>query len=150
MKLAEALIERADLQKRIAQLEGRLLANARVQEGESPAEDPNELLQELDRSLCQLENLIVRINHTNDNVTDNGQTLTVLLAQRDCLTLRLKVLRSFLQNASAVVSRSSLSEIKIKSTVPVAQLQKQLDAFSCQRRELDTRIQGLNWTTELL
>ena len=150
MKLAQALIDRADLQKRIAQLESRLLTNAQVQEGELPAEDPNQLLQELDRCLCQLEELIVRINHTNDTVTDNGQTLTALLAQRDCLTLRLKVLRNFLQNASAVVSRASLSEIKIKSTVPVAQLQKQVDALSCQRRELDTRIQGLNWTTELL
>ena len=34
MKLAEALQERADIQKRLAQLKGRLRHNARVQEGE--------------------------------------------------------------------------------------------------------------------
>ena len=36
MKLAEALILRADCQKRIAQLKGRLLVNAKVQEGDAP------------------------------------------------------------------------------------------------------------------
>ena len=43
MKLAEALILRADCQKRIAQLKSRLLTNAKVQEGDAPAEPPQEL-----------------------------------------------------------------------------------------------------------
>ena len=43
MKLAEALILRADCQKRIAQLKSRLLVNAKVQEGDAPAETPREL-----------------------------------------------------------------------------------------------------------
>ena len=48
MKLAEALQERADLNRRIQQLQQRLENNAMVQEGERPAEDPAELLAELD------------------------------------------------------------------------------------------------------
>ncbi|WP_154408098.1 DIP1984 family protein [Anaerovibrio slackiae] len=48
MKLAEALQERADIQKRLSQLRGRLLNNAKVQEGEKPVENPAELLQEMD------------------------------------------------------------------------------------------------------
>ncbi len=44
MKLAMALSERADLQCRIAELGRRLNSNARVQDGEEPAEDPQELL----------------------------------------------------------------------------------------------------------
>ena len=44
MKLANALSQRSELQERIRQLEARLLDNARVQEGEQPAEDPEELL----------------------------------------------------------------------------------------------------------
>ena len=43
MKLAEALNLRADLQKRIAQLKERLANNVKVQEGDSPAEDPKAL-----------------------------------------------------------------------------------------------------------
>ena len=46
MKLAEALALRADLKKRIDQVECRLVLNAKVQEGEAPAEDPEALLAE--------------------------------------------------------------------------------------------------------
>ena len=61
MKLAEALNLRADVSKRLSQLSERLTANAKVQEGDSPAEDPAELLGELDRLTGQLEELISRI-----------------------------------------------------------------------------------------
>ena len=40
MKLAEALIIRADLQKKSASLRDRIGTNCKVQEGESPSEDP--------------------------------------------------------------------------------------------------------------
>ena len=53
MKLAEALQERADLNRQIEQLKARLYNNALVQEGEAPAEDPNELLAQLDRSTAR-------------------------------------------------------------------------------------------------
>ena len=62
MKLAEALIRRADCQKRIAQLKGRLLTNAKVQEGDKPAETPQELIAELERVSAELFDLIKRIN----------------------------------------------------------------------------------------
>ena len=71
MKLATALSERADLQRRIQELGGRLNRNAKVQEGEKPSEDPNELLEELNKDFARLEELIARINHTN-NVTKKG------------------------------------------------------------------------------
>ena len=65
MKLANALSLRSELQTRIRQLESRLDNNALVQEGESPAEDPMELLRELEEDYAQLEELIARINRTN-------------------------------------------------------------------------------------
>jgi hypothetical protein len=46
MKLAEALILRADYQKRIEQLKAILIRNAKIQEGDAPAEKPEELLKE--------------------------------------------------------------------------------------------------------
>ena len=48
MKLAEALANRADLQRRIEQMRGRLQKSALVQEGESPPEKPEELLEEME------------------------------------------------------------------------------------------------------
>ena len=58
MKLAEALQERADLNCKIDELRNRLQHNALVQEGEEPAEAPEELLTELDFSIDRLEELI--------------------------------------------------------------------------------------------
>ncbi len=60
------------LQTRIRQLESRLDNNALVQEGESPAEDPMELLRELEEDYAQLEELIARINRTN-STTEAGE-----------------------------------------------------------------------------
>lgn len=149
MKLAEALLERADLQKRLSQLESRLCLNARVQEGESPAEDPKALLGELAQLTCRLEELIRRINLTNAAVEDSGESLTALLARRDMLSKKAGIMQSFLSEASATASRHTRTEIAIRSTVPVAELRKELDSLSADLRTLDTRIQGINWTAEL-
>ena len=151
MKLANALSQRSELQTRIRQLESRLNNNALVQEGEQPAEDPMELLHELEVDYTRLEELISAINRTNNSTKiGEGSTLSDLLARRDCLKGRLSVLRGFLDNASAMVRRHSASEIKIKSTVDVRQLQKQVDGLSRELRELEETIQEKNWTTELL
>lgn len=149
MKLAQALSERADLQKRIEEVRKRLVANAKVQEGDAPAEDPAELMAQLDELCAALERLVTRINLTNAATVADGETLTALLARRDCQTLRIGALRAFAQSASSTVMRGTRTEVKIKSTLPVAPLQKQIDAQAKQLRELDARIQELNWTTEL-
>lgn len=150
MKLAEALIERADLQKRIDQLEDRLQSNALVQDGEEPAEDPVVLLAELTTLTASLEELITRINQTNASADVDGLTLTALIAKRDCLTKRLRVLRHFLSTASQTAMRSRGSEIIVKSTVSVRDLQKTVDDLSKSLRETDTAIQAANWSTDLL
>ena len=150
MKLATALSERADLQRRISELAGRLNQNAKVQEGDEPAEDPKGLLKELDGCLEQLEVLIARINRTNNETTHENMTLTDLIARRDCLKERIRIMRDFLNASSDKVNRYSKAEIRIVSTVNVSALQKQVDRYSKQLRETDELIQSLNWTTELL
>ena len=150
MKLATALSERADIQRRLTELQTRLNNNAKVQEGEEPAENPKTLLKELEALLTRLEELIYRINLTNSRTLHEGETITQLLARRDCVAKRVGVLRSFLDAASAKVDRYSQKEIRILSTVKVAELQKQVDAASRELRELDETVQSLNWTTELI
>src|SRR2546430_17438682 len=84
MKLAEALVLRADLQKRLAQMRVRLSQSALVQEGEQPPENPGELLTELEQILGQLQDLIARINKTNlQTQLPDGTVLTDALARRD-------------------------------------------------------------------
>ena len=150
MKLAEALILRADLQKRIDQLRVRLNNNAKVQENDEPSENPEELLNELDNNINQLKILIKQINKTNCVTVSNGQTLADLIAERDTLTLKSNILRGFLNIAGQKVNLYSTTEIKIMSTVDVPALQKELDLLSKKIRETDTELQQANWLTELI
>lgn len=150
MKLASALVERSDLQRKISELSNRLNTNAKVQDGEEPAEKPEELLEELDSVMTRLEELVTKINLTNSSVVVEGKTLTEWLAKRDCLKQHIGLLRGFLNSASEKIDRYSRAEIKIVSTVNVKALQKDVDVLSKTLRETDEKIQEINWTTELL
>ena len=149
MKLADALLEKADLQKRISQMEERLRNNAQVQEGEKPAEDPKFLLAELADMIIRLEELTAQVNLTNSAVMVEGETLTRMLARRDAWRQHIKMLRVFLDSASYLAHRARQSEIKILSTVPVAEIQREQDRRSKALRELDAKIQAANWTQDL-
>ena len=151
MKLAEALVLRSDIKKRLERLRVRFNASALVQEGETPPEDPRVLLAELEALTTDFERLVIGINRTNSSVDIKGVgTLTVALARRDALDVKFSVLSGFLDAASSRVNRYSRTEIKLVSTVDVAALRKQLDDIARARRDLDSSIQGTNWTTDLL
>ena len=150
MKLAQALILRADTQKRIEQLKVRLLINAKTQENEKPSEDPKLLLKELDKLTSELFTLICSINLTNSSAKFDGMSLTEMIAKKDALVLKANVLREFATSASQKVDLYSNSEIKILSTVDVAALQKQVDALSKEIRELEMKLQEANWAVDLV
>lgn len=152
MKLAEALANRADLQRRVEQARVRLQKSALVQEGESPPEDPRELLEESERLVSELEGYVRCINRTNLSATlaDGETTLTDALARRDALALRYGNLKTFVGTASDRVSRYGRAEIRILPTVEVGPLRRRMDELARERRELDTAIQQANWVTDLI
>ena len=150
MKLAEALQERADLNRNIEQIRCRLVNNVIVQENEKPAEDPQSLIKELDRAVSRLEELMKRINQTNCNTFSEGKSITELIASRDALKVKIAVYKDIVSNASQTGRRARMSEIKILSAVDVRKLQKKIDDMSKEFRITDNKIQALNWSTELL
>ena len=151
MKLAEALLERADLQTKINVLQSRLCNNARIQEGTEPNEKPELLLKELDEKIERLQYLIVHINKTNAMTTGkSGETIAELIAKRDVLLKKFQVLGNFIDSGNDVISRISHAEIRTLPTFKVADMQKKLDKLSQQIRQIDAGIQELNWLTELI
>jgi len=145
MKLAEALLVRADAQKKLASLR-----NALVQDGEKPAEDPVVLMKEVAGVLDELERLIVAINTANlKHKLDDGRTLTEAIARRDKLILQHATIQSAIQGTRRETDRYSTREIKWKPTLEVRKLQKQSDDLSKQLRELNARIQETNWRVEI-
>lgn len=150
MKLAEALQERADLSKKIDQLRYRLDNNATVQEGEQTAENPEELLAELNTTISRLEYLVAHINLTNCNIKVEGKTLTEIIAEKDCLVKKHSIFKEVVQTASNISNRATRSEIKIIRTVDVKAIQSQADEVAKRIRLLDNQLQQTNWTADLL
>ena len=150
MKLAKALSLRADLQKRLAQLKVRIKNAAKIQEGDTPAEDPKEMMQEYLDGLTQLENLIVRINKTNQETTmADGHTLMEKIAHRDILTKQVSMQTDTCNYLTERTDRYSRQEIKYVNVLDAAAIRKQADECSKRLREVDVEIQAANWTIEL-
>jgi hypothetical protein len=151
LKLAEALAERSACQVRLDELKKRLIRSARVQEGETPAEDTAELLGEIEKAFNRLLELVSAINRTNAKAAfDDVKTISDAIAEREIVGKKRDLLAGVAEAASTRQDRYSKSEVKFVATVSVAQLQRQVDQLAKQFREIDTRLQELNWKTDLI
>ncbi len=150
MKLAEALQERADLNRKIEQLRNRLENNALVQEGERPAEEPELLKRELDDAVERLAYLMARINLTNAQTQIQGQSLTEWIARKDALLVKLHAYQQIVQTGSQTVYRARNTEIRIKPAIAVAAWQTEVDGMAKELRLLDNQLQESNWKTDLM
>lgn len=151
MKLAEALLIRSDMQKKLAQIKGRIRSNVKVQEGDTPSEDPNALMIEASQIITELSILIERIHRTNAiATTDKSQSMLTLLVERDTLEMRHKLLTEAIEATGSEVDRYSPREIKWRVMVSVADLQKQADDIAMKLRKINIVIQANNWQIDLV
>lgn len=150
MKLAEALSRRSALMEKSQQLRSRLKDCLRVQEGDEPAEDADQVINELDQTLDELRNLIYRINLTNTNTVIDGRNLTSLLAERDTLSMRTKTLYEGLKHLTEREDRYGRMEIKYVRMVDAKEFRNRHDQSAARLRELDLKIQALGWSTDLI
>ena len=153
MKLAEALALRAEATRRIERLRGRIIDNARYQEGEEPAEDAASLLTQSSQVCAELESLIRRSNLTNASAHLGAGTITDAIARRDVLKLRHGLITAAADAAAGRErgwNRQLRSELTFISALPVADLRAQADDVARSIRELDTDIQRTNWEVDLL
>ena len=150
MKLAEALMQRAQMQQRLENLQSRILANLKVQEGMEPHEDPQELIAQAFATNEEMGELIIRINARNTaTVLPDGKRLSDVLTERDTLMRNRNLLAACTGKAMEPDYRLARAEVKMFVTVSVSDLQRRVDALSKELRELDVKIQEVNWTTEL-
>ena len=151
MKIAEALLLRSDLQKKMASLRERVGKYAVVQDGDQPHEDPNQLLKESFGVMKEFETLVCRINQSNAATKlADGRTLTEAIAVRDTLVSQHSLLVHAIAKSQKEPSRYSQSEIKWVATINVQSLQKQTEDLAKKIRELNVGIQETNWKHDLI
>ncbi len=73
-----------------------------------------------------------------------------MIVKRDMLGKKISILKEIAEEATVKVNRYSQTEIKIFSAMKVDQLQREINKYSKEYRELDTKLQGLNWTIDLM
>lgn len=150
MKLAELLIERSELQRRIAELSERLNRFATVQEGDEPPVKPEVMIKKVNNLHVQLEEIIKRINHANNNhELEQGVSLADAIVSRDILKSRRKVFFDLSKASQILDKRYSRKEIKFITTVDVEKTICTTDELSKSLRILDSRIQAKNWEIEV-
>ncbi len=83
--------------------------------------------------------LVQGINRTNSNTNvKNEMKLSDMLAERDTIDTKRKVITSFIEAGTVRVDRYSKSEIKYITTMDIKGLQKESDRLAKKYRELDT------------
>ncbi|MEW5762520.1 MAG: DIP1984 family protein [Bacillota bacterium] len=153
MKLAEALLERKSVKEQIKALKERAIRDACVQEGDQPAERPEDLVAEINRLAARLEALVVAINRTNMQARlPDGRSIMEAIARRDMLQLRHQVAKDLAEAALPERGgwRVTRSEVKFQPTIDVSGWRREADALAKAYRELDAAIQAANWNTELI
>ncbi|MCU4481127.1 DIP1984 family protein [Acinetobacter ursingii] len=150
MKLAEALLLRSDLQKKLLSLQQRIHKNVLVQDGDTPSENPEQLIDEAVLVNKQLFQLIQKIHQTNAQApANNGKALLDILNQRDQLTAEHRIIQQAIDNTQKDTDRYSVREIKWIKAVSVSKLQKQVDEISQNLRLINLEIQASNWQIDL-
>jgi len=146
IKLAEGLLLRADLMKKIEHLQNRIRPVLIVSDDRTPQEDPDKLLAQLRKAIQDLESVIVRINKTNNETQVEGQgSLMEALAKRDSL----KMLTEKLRNIRYAAQINNSGDTNLKTTIDIKKLQIEMDQTGRAFREIDSKIQEINWLTTL-
>jgi len=147
MKLAEALIVRSDLNKKIQSLKERIGRFAVVQQGDKPHEDPEELFKEACAVVESLRDMVSNIESANQTAKlKDGRTIAMALAQRDCLIQQHALVSAAIDGTKKDPDRYGTKEIKWVSTISVKSYQKRLDDYAKKIRELNVYIQEANWS----
>lgn len=146
MKLAEALLLRSDLMKKIEQLQFRITPLLIVSDDRLPQEDPDEILAQLRKAIADLESIVIRINKTNNETLIEGEAVLMeALAKRDSL----KMLSEKLRNIRQAAQVNNSGDKNLKTTIDIKKLQLEMDQTGRAFREIDSKIQEINWLTEL-
>lgn len=165
MKVAEALIERAALTKRLTEVRGRLTGNLVVDEDEEAQEDISALWEQAGQMIERIEVLTVAINRTNmvakvDLAGYQGSTIMEMVAYRDRLDRQIGLIREMLQQVAPdpVSGRGrrysyearTKDTIRQKPVIVAADWRKKHDRYAELRGKVDLALQAANWSAELV
>jgi hypothetical protein len=151
MKLSEGLIHVSDINKKITELKERLLISGKIQEGDVPTDDVTQIFTELHTLHEQLTVLTKQISKTNYSTKfDAVRSIQDALIEKEILGKEIAGLKFAIDNCQIKHDRYSQSEIKMITTFDIKKTRETNEELMKKRKELDLKIQQINWNTEVL
>lgn len=153
MKLGEALTLRKDLGSRYKEVFQRLTSNIVIEKGTEPVFDIEALSKESEALLAQEADLIKRINKTNAlTILEDSTSISDLIARRDFL-VKLKAHFTTIGGTARPRRERDYGGVAPIEYVPLLDARVATaaqDKVAKEFRELDTKLQELNWSVDLL
>ena len=151
MKLAEALQERADLNRNIEQLRKRLNSNVLVQEGRKNRRGAG--TAEAGAGCVGGAAGVSDLQDQPDQFPDKGgwPDLNGADRKKGCADPEdRRIYKDIVYTGSQTSYRARNTEIKIKAAISVTDWQDEIDKMAKELRLLDNKLQENNWSTELI
>jgi hypothetical protein len=152
MKLAEAILDRSEVTKRITELQGLISQNAVVQEG-TDHEDVEGYYRELIQCYDSQRLLNEKINRANNTTPyDGDKTIFICdaLSRKENIDKQILSLTSLANSFRSNFNRHSLSEIRSVPTMDPKIIRKHISILQQQRKDLDRCIQKQNWSVDIV
>jgi hypothetical protein len=111
------------------------------------------LIKQYETNMARLSELIRRIKKTNCLTEMDGGTITDVIAGRDCLSSQIEAYTTIYNVlTSHERNRYDNGEVRVKYVrhLDHGKLKDKIDHLSQEFRLLDTALQGVNWTVELM
>jgi len=153
MKLAEALLEKKNVNGRIQEMSTRFSAAAIHEEGEAPEENAADLLNSLEGAFDRWGALTTAINRTNNIVKVGDITMMEALAKRDVLKAQSAHYRSIaeaLRNRNRSRMYGETTKMVLAEGIEIQTFIKKADDLAQELRLLDVAIQSANWANDLV
>ena len=149
---AEALLKKAVFKKDLDALEQRMEESARVPHDEEPVDDYLALLGNYREKESELLEISLRILATNNSaIFCEGETISQAIIRRDSLKRVVSMYNKLLSAATGSGRGMFHSrDIKYKRVVNMDKVRSDMDNAAMQYRDIDVKLQQLNWNTELL
>ncbi len=146
MKLAEALLERRDLQNKLLGLKNTMISQSLIEEGDKLEVSMDELLKEYHIVNVQLEKIIVGIHEKNQTVIvlETKETLQATLEKREGYRREYDVYQQIISTQQDQ-RRFARNEIKMVPSFSQKELTEKLNELAKKIRQVDALIQQTNW-----
>lgn len=150
MKLAEALMERENLENDINALNEKLVEEAIIDKDYEVLEDLNIEFKNHIEQYDKYEEIVNKINEANARVYE-GVTNLELLNKRNVLTKKYNNIRQIYLASKKPLKQETYGDkiIEKKLNIDRMMIKKELNKICKEARELEVKIQSRNWTMEI-